>query len=64
MVAGSDELMRVVQERGAEGFERSGVETRLGRFKDRRGVEVVGRDVEWVDGPEIGQDGEGMGDLM
>jgi hypothetical protein len=52
MVAGSDELTRVVRERGVEGFEKSEEKTKLGWFRDRRGVirwgvEVVGKDVEW-----------------
>ncbi|KAF1974355.1 hypothetical protein BU23DRAFT_531901 [Bimuria novae-zelandiae CBS 107.79] len=55
LVAGSDELMRLVHSRGREELERSGVETRLGWFRDRRGavrwgVERVGGGVEWVDG--------------
>jgi hypothetical protein len=68
MIAGSDELMKVVRERGVEGFEKSEVKTRLGWFRDRRGVvrwgvEVVGRDVEWVDGPDKGESGEEMEDI-
>ncbi|KAF2124604.1 hypothetical protein P153DRAFT_326988, partial [Dothidotthia symphoricarpi CBS 119687] len=56
MVAGSDELIRMKRERGVGGFEKSGVKTKLGWFRDRRGhvrwgVEVMGRGVEWVEGP-------------
>lgn len=57
MVAGSDELARWVNEVGVEGMERAGIKTRLGWFRDKRGVvrwgvEVVDGNVEWVDGPE------------
>jgi hypothetical protein len=57
MVAGSDEVIRMVHERGVEGMKKSGVMTRLGWFRDKRGVvrwgiEVVGGNVEWVDGLE------------
>lgn len=57
LVAGSEELMKTVQE-GVDGPENSVVRTRLGWFKDRSGVvrwgiEVVGAEgVEWLDGPE------------
>jgi hypothetical protein len=57
MVAGSDELKRLVHEQGVEGLEKCDVETRLGWFRDKRGVvrwgiEVVDGDVEWLEGPE------------
>lgn len=57
MVAGSDELVRWVHEVGVEGMERAGIKTRLGWFRDKRGVvrwgvEVVDGSVEWVNGPE------------
>jgi hypothetical protein len=58
MVAGSDTLVRLAHERGEEGLEKSGVMTRLGWFRDRRGVvrwgiEVVDAEgIEWLDGPE------------
>ncbi|KAF2026691.1 hypothetical protein EK21DRAFT_103043 [Setomelanomma holmii] len=57
MVPGSDELLSMVHEKGVEGMETSGVKTRLGWFRDRRGlvrwgIKVIGGDVEWVDGPD------------
>ncbi|KAF3042745.1 hypothetical protein E8E12_009756 [Didymella heteroderae] len=57
MVAGSDELVRWVNDVGVEGMERAGIKTRLGWFRDKRGivrwgVEVVDGCVEWVDRPE------------
>ncbi|KAH6629098.1 hypothetical protein C7974DRAFT_312103, partial [Boeremia exigua] len=56
MVAGSDELVRLVNEIGVEGMEKAGIKTRLGWFRDKRGVirwgvEVVNENVEWVEGP-------------
>lgn len=57
MVAGSDELDRLISEVGVEGMERAGMKTRLGWFRDKRGtvrwgVEVVKNDVQWLNGPE------------
>ena len=57
MVAGSDELIRIVKDFGVESMEKNGINTRLGWFRDKRGdvrwgAEVVDADVEWVDGPE------------
>jgi hypothetical protein len=54
MVAGSDEFVKAVHENRVE-IDNS--RTRLGWFRDKRGVvrwgvEVVDGDVEWVDGPE------------
>lgn len=51
MVAGSDELVRLVNEVGVEGMEKAGIKTRLGWFRDTRGVvrwgvEIVDGDVE------------------
>ncbi|KAJ8115377.1 hypothetical protein OPT61_g2973 [Boeremia exigua] len=69
MVAGSDELVRLVNEIGVEGMEKAGIKTRLGWFRDKRGVvrwgvEVVNENVSWVDGPDEGQDKkEGVYDL-
>jgi hypothetical protein len=66
MVAGSDEVVSMVHERGVEGMKQSGFMTRLGWFRDKSGVvrwgiEVVGGDVEWVDGPEeLEEDGTGF----
>jgi hypothetical protein len=59
MVAGSDELVRWVNEVGVEGMERVGIKTRLGWFRDKRGVvrwgvKIVDGNVEWVDGPDEG----------
>jgi hypothetical protein len=59
MVAGSDELVRWVNEVGVEGMERAGIKTRLGWFRGKRGVvrwgvEIVDGNVEWVDGPDEG----------
>jgi hypothetical protein len=57
MVAGSDKLIRLINEVGVEGMEKIGVETRLGWFRDKRGnvrwgVEIVEQGgVEWMDGP-------------
>tara|TARA_R110002003_G_scaffold68_14_gene6178 strand:+ start:13859 stop:14128 length:270 start_codon:yes stop_codon:yes gene_type:complete len=65
MVAGSDEVVTLVHERGVEGMKKSGVMTKSGWFRDsggvvRWGIEVVGGDVEWVDGPErMEEDGRG-----
>lgn len=58
MVAGSDGLLQLVHERGVEGLKKSDVITRLGWFRDRRGIvrwgiEIVDAEgVEWIDGPE------------
>ncbi|KAF2624592.1 hypothetical protein BU25DRAFT_493566 [Macroventuria anomochaeta] len=57
MIAGSDELVRSVNELGVEGMEKAGMKTRLGWFRDKRGtvrwgVEVVDGKVEWLNGPE------------
>lgn len=58
MVAGSDALISMIQERGVEGFTKSGRMTRLGWFEDRRGhirwgVELVDAEgVKWVDKPD------------
>lgn len=57
MVAGSDELVRLVKDVGVEGMEKDGNVIKLGWFRDKRGnvrwgAEVVHPDVEWVDGPE------------
>jgi hypothetical protein len=57
MVAGSDELKRLMHEQGLEHLETCSVETRLGWFRDKRGVvrwgiEVVDGDVEWLEGPK------------
>ncbi|KAH7085695.1 hypothetical protein BKA63DRAFT_575008, partial [Paraphoma chrysanthemicola] len=57
MIAGSDEIVHMVHERGVDGIEKSGVMTKLGWFRDKRGVvrwgiERIGGDVEWVDGPD------------
>jgi hypothetical protein len=57
MVAGSDELVELVHERGIHSLEKSGVEMRLGWFKDKRGavrwgIEVANGDVEWVGAPQ------------
>jgi hypothetical protein len=66
MVAGSDEVVTMVHERGVEGMKKSGVVTRLGWFRDKTGVvrwgiEAVGGEVEWVDGPEdLEEDGTGF----
>ncbi|KAF3048700.1 hypothetical protein E8E11_007746 [Didymella keratinophila] len=38
MIAGSDELVRWVNKIGVEGMERAGIKTRLGWFRDKRGV--------------------------
>ncbi len=56
MVAGSDELVKLVDEDGIEGMEKAAVKTRLGWSRDKRGVvkwgvEVVDGNVEWFDGP-------------
>lgn len=58
MVAGSDEFVKLVHDRGVAGLEESDVKTKLGWFKDKRGVvrwgvEVADVDVEWVDAPEM-----------
>ncbi|KAH7095344.1 hypothetical protein FB567DRAFT_512389 [Paraphoma chrysanthemicola] len=63
MIAGSDEIVHMVHERGVDGIEKSGVMTKLGWFRDKRGVvrwgiELVGGDVEWVDGPDEDEDGD------
>ena len=57
MVAGNDELVRMGKEMGVEGVRKSRVKTKLGWFKDGRGVvrwgvEIDDGSVEWVDGPE------------
>lgn len=57
MVAGSDELFRWVTEVGVDGMEKTGIKTKLGWFRDKRGIvrwgiEVADGNVEWVDGPE------------
>ena len=58
MVAGSDDFLQLVHERGVEGLKKNDVITRLGWFRDRRGIvrwgiEIVDAEgVEWVDGPE------------
>jgi hypothetical protein len=58
MVAGSDSLLRLMHERGVEGLKKSDVITRLGWFRDRRGIvrwgiEIVDAEgLEWTDGPE------------
>jgi hypothetical protein len=57
IVAGSDEFVNLVHAQGVQGLEKIGMKTRLGWFRDRRGVvrwgiEVVDGDVEWVDGPD------------
>ncbi|KAJ4355215.1 hypothetical protein N0V95_003110 [Ascochyta clinopodiicola] len=57
MVAGSDELNRLISEIGVEGMEKAGIKTKLGWFRDRRetvrwGVEIVGGNVQWLEGPE------------
>lgn len=57
LVAGSDELLRLVHGRGVEGLEKSGLRTRLGWFRDKRGVTRWGLEVEdaegikWVERP-------------
>jgi hypothetical protein len=61
MVAGSDEFVKLVHERGVYGVEESGVRTKLRWFRDKRGVvrwgiEVADGDVEWVDAPEKDMD--------
>ncbi|CAO2648819.1 Nn.00g097680.m01.CDS01 [Neocucurbitaria sp. VM-36] len=53
MVAGSDELLKMSREVGIEGVKRSGVQAKLGWFRDKRGavrwgVEIADGDVEWV----------------
>ncbi|KZM27144.1 uncharacterized protein EKO05_0004684 [Ascochyta rabiei] len=57
MVAGSDELNKLIGEVGVEGMEKVGIKTRLGWFRDKRGtvrwgVEIVGGNVQWLDGPK------------
>jgi hypothetical protein len=57
MVAGSDEFVERVHMRGVRGVAKSDVRTKLGWFRDKRGVvrwgiEVADGDVEWVDAPE------------
>ncbi|KAG9191876.1 hypothetical protein G6011_10610 [Alternaria panax] len=61
LVAGSDRLFRLVEERGVELKKANDVKTMLGWFKDRNGeerwgIEVVGGSdaVEWVDAPKTG----------
>lgn len=54
MVAGSDELAKMVRDEGVEVMKESGVRTKLGWFRDKRGV--VRWDVEWLDGPEKSTD--------
>jgi len=71
LVAGSDHLSRLVEERGVALKNANDVKTMLGWFKDRNGevrwgIEVVGgRDAaEWVDAPKTGwhaQDGSRRG---
>jgi hypothetical protein len=57
MVAGSDQFVSFVHENGIAGVRDSSVKTRLGWFRDKRGVvrwgiELADGDVDWVDGPE------------
>jgi hypothetical protein len=57
MVAGSDELVRLVDEIGVKGMQKAGIKARLGWFRDKRGtvrwcIDVVDGNMEWVDGPE------------
>jgi hypothetical protein len=58
MIAGSDELLHMAHKMSIEEMEKSGVQTRLGWFRDKRGavrwgVEVADEIVEWVDRRKI-----------
>ncbi|KAH4190089.1 hypothetical protein HBI95_221750 [Parastagonospora nodorum] len=57
MTAGSDEFVNLVHEKGVAGLENSDFKTKLGWFKDKRGVvrwgvEIADGHVEWVNAPE------------
>lgn len=58
MVAGSDELVKLIDEIGIEGMKKAEVTTKLGWFRDKRGVtrwgvEVVNKNVEWIGRADI-----------
>ena len=52
LIAGSDALLALLHERGVEGLKESSVKTRLGWFRDRRGVVRWGIEIEDAEGIE------------
>jgi hypothetical protein len=73
LIAGSDNLLELMENEGVESKKSDNVRTMLGWFRDRSGevrwgIEVVGGEnaVEWVDAPKVGwhvrdQKGSGTG---